>query len=88
MHADIVKLVNAGKLPADFAERLDKFSPGHYVLHQEWGVGKVLAWSLPKQKIKIDFEKNRGHVLGLKLAFNQLTPIPQGHFLVECFEHP
>ena len=88
MHADIVKLVNAGKLPADFAERLDKFSPGHYVLHQEWGVGKVLAWSLPKQKIKIDFEKNRGHVLGLKLAFNQLTPIPQGHFLIECFEHP
>ena len=88
MHADIVKLVSAGKLPADFAERLDKFSPGHYVLHHEWGVGKVLAWSLPKQKIKIDFEKNPGHVLGLKLAFNQLTPIPNGHFLVTCFENP
>ena len=89
MHADLEKLVSAGKIPADFAARLDQFSPGKYVMHQELGVGKVAAWSLAKSKIKIDFEKgNAGKLLGLKLAFNQLTPIPTGHFLITCFDDP
>lgn len=88
MHADLDKLVKAGKLPVDFAIRLDKFAPGNYVLHQEWGVGKVQAWSLSKQKIKIDFEKKPGYVMGLKLAFNQLASIPEGHFFIACYERP
>ena len=87
MHADLEKLVKTGKIPADFAARLDQFSPGKYVMHQDHGVGKVAAWSLAKSKIKIDFEKgNTGRILGLKLAFNQLTPIPAGHFLITCFD--
>lgn len=88
MHGDLEKLVKAGKIPVEFATRLDKFSPGKYVLHQNWGVGKVAAWSLTKQLVKIDFEHKPGHVIGLKLAFNQLTPIPQGHFLISCFDDP
>ena len=88
MHADLEKLVNAGKIPADFAARLDKFAPGQYVMHQDWGVGKVAVWSLSKNKIKIDFEKSKGLILGLKLAFNQLTPIPEGHFLIKCYDEP
>ena len=88
MHADLEKLVKTGKIPADFAARLDQFSPGKYVMHQDHGVGKVAAWSLAKSKIKIDFEKgNTGRILGLKLAFNQLTPIPAGHFLITCFDN-
>ena len=89
MHADLEKLVSAGKIPADFAARLDQFSPGKYVMHQDLGVGKVAAWSLAKNKVRIDFENgNEGRVLGLKLAFNQLTPIPAGHFLITCFDNP
>ncbi|MDO5470197.1 MAG: DUF3553 domain-containing protein, partial [Akkermansia sp.] len=88
MHGDLEKLVQAGKIPADFAARLDKFSPANYVMHPEWGVGKVEAWSLAKQRVKINFEKNPNYVMGLKLAFNQLTPVPAGHFLVTCFEDP
>ncbi len=92
MHADLEKYVKAGKLPADFAARLDKFSPGKYVLHQDWGVGKVAAWSLPKQKVKFIFENDKVHVMGLKLAFdlayNQLTPLPEGHFLITCYDNP
>lgn len=86
MHGDLEKLVAAGKIPADFAMRLDKFSPANYVMHPEWGVGKVEAWSLAKNLVKIDFEKNAHYVMGLKLAFNQLTPVPQGHFLITCFD--
>lgn len=57
-------------------------------MHPEWGVGKVEAWSLPRQLIKINFEKKRGHVMGLKLVFNQLTPVPAGHFLIACYNDP
>lgn len=88
MNSDLQKLVQAGKIPADFAARLDKFSPGKYVMHQEMGVGKVSAWSLPQQKVKIAFEGGRDHVMGLKLAFNSLTPIPEGHFLIPCYDDP
>ena len=88
MHGDLEKLVKAGKIPTQFAERLDKFSPGKYVMHQDWGVGKVEAWSISKQAVKINFERKPGHVMGLKLAFNQLTPIPAGHFLITCYDDP
>ncbi len=92
MHADLEKFVKAGKLPADFAARLDKFSPGNYVLHQDWGVGKVAAWSLPKQKVKFIFENDKVHVMGIRLAYdlayNQLTPLPEGHFLITCYDDP
>lgn len=87
MHADLEKFVKTGKIPVDFATRLDKFSPGKYVMHPDRGVGKVIAWSLPQQKVKIDFEKQKGYVMGLKLAFNQLTPIPESHFLIACYDN-
>ncbi len=92
MHADLEKYVQAGKLPADFAAKLDKFSPGKYVLHQDWGVGKVEKWSLPKQKVKFIFEGGKAHVMGLKLvfdlAYSQFTPLPEGHFLIACYDDP
>lgn len=89
MHADLEKLVSAGKIPANFASRLNQFAPGKYVMHQDHGVGKVAAWSLAKGKIKIDFENDsEARILGLKLAYNQLTPIPAGHFLITCFDDP
>lgn len=87
MHADLEKFVKTGKIPVDFATRLDKFSPGKYVMHPDWGVGKVMAWSLTQQRVKINFEKKPDYVMGLKLAFNQLTPIPEGHFLIACYEN-
>ena len=88
MHSDLEKLVKGGKVPANFAKRLDKISPGKYVIHGEWGVGKVEAWSLPKQVVKVNFEKRPGYVMGLKLAFNQLVPVPEGHFLIDCYDDP
>ena len=88
MHGDLEKLVKVGKIPAQFAARLDKFSPGKYVMHQEWGVGKVENWSIPKQAVKINFERKPGYIMGLKLAFNQLTPVPEGHFLIACYDDP
>lgn len=86
MHADLVTLVEKGKIPTEFAERLDKFSPGKYVLHSLWGVGKVESWKIGKNEVVIDFELQRHYPMGLKLAYNQLTPIPEGHFLIACYD--
>lgn len=88
MHSDLEKLVKAGKIPMSFAQRMDKISPGKYVIHNEWGVGKVEIWSLSKQAVKVNFERRPGYVMGLKLAFNQLTPLPEKHFLVACYNDP
>ena len=88
MHSDLEKLVKAGKIPMNFAKRMDKISPGKYVIHSEWGVGKVEVWSLSKQAIKVNFERRPGYVMGLKLAFNQLTPLPEKHFLISCYDDP
>lgn len=89
MHGDLEKIVKAGKIPFDFAKRLDKFSPGRYILHPEWGVGKVQKWSLGKQIIQVAFEKEeKARVIGLQLAYKQLTPIPEGHFLINCYDDP
>lgn len=86
MHADLVTLVQKGKIPMEFAERLDKFSPGKYVLHSLWGVGKVESWKIGKNEVVIDFEIQRHYPMGLKLAFNQLTPIQDDHFLIACYD--
>ena len=88
MHGDLEKLVKAGRIPLDFAQRLDKFSPGKYVIHPDWGVGKVEAWALSKQAVKINFERKPAYAMGLKLAFNQLTPLPEGHFLINFYDDP
>lgn len=88
MHSDLDKLVKAGRIPVDFAKRLDKVAPGRYVMHGEWGVGKVESWSLAKQMVKINFEKRPACVIGLKLAYNQLTPLPEHHFLIGCYDDP
>ena len=88
MHSDLEKLVNAGKIPMNFAKRMDRISPGKYVMHSEWGVGKVEIWSLGKQAVKVNFERRPGYVMGLKLAFNQLTPLPAKHFLISCYDDP
>ncbi len=88
MHSDLEKLVKAGRIPVDFAQRLDRVAPGKYVMHSEWGVGKVESWSLAKQSVKINFEKRPAYVMGLKLAYNQLSPIPEKHFLIDCYDDP
>ncbi len=88
MNSELQRLVGARKIPLEFAQRLDKFSPGNYVLHNRLGIGKVVDWSIAKQTVTIDFEKAPATSMGLKLAFNQLTILPQGHFLVKFFDDP
>lgn len=59
MHPDVLKLVEAGRLPKPVGERVSQISPGQFCLHKTWGAGKVLSWDLPKKRVSIQFEKNQ-----------------------------
>jgi len=88
MHQDLEKLLQLGKIKPNQASSLDFFSPGRYLLHGNWGVGKVRAWSLANKKLLIDFESNSNQQMDLQLAMQKLKPLPASHYLVKHYEDP
>lgn len=80
MHPDVEKLVESGRIPAAVGERLSQLAPGSFCLHKSWGSGKVSSWDLFAGKVTIDFEKEPGRVMGLKLALEKTEPIQSDDF--------
>ena len=81
MDAELQKLVESGKLTAHAAEQLEKLKPGTFCLHKSWGFGRVAEWNLLLNQILIDFKGKKGHPMQLQYAADNLTVIPEGHFL-------
>ncbi len=81
MDAELEKLVEAGKLNANAALKLENLKPGAFCLHKSWGFGRVAAWNLLLNQILIDFPGKKGHPMQLQYAADNLTPIPPEHFL-------
>ena len=80
MHPDVEKLVESGRIPAAVGERLSQLAPGSFCLHKSWGSGKVSGWDLFAGKVTIDFEKEPGRVMGLKLALEKTESIESTDF--------
>ena len=85
MHADVEKLVNAGRISEAVGQKLTTLSPESYVLHSSWGAGQVKSWDLFGGKVTIDFEKSQDQVMGLKLALQKLTPLEEGDLRVQRY---
>lgn len=49
-------------------ERFARFIPGNYVIHPEWGVGKVKDLNMKSRRVMINFQKKRDHKMALELA--------------------
>ena len=81
MHAELQKLVEAGKLSSHTAEKLERLSPGTFCLHKSWGFGRIAEWNLLLNQILIDFAGKKGHAMQLQYAADNLTVIPMQHFL-------
>src|ERR1043166_9625863 len=81
MHADLQKLVEAGKLSSHATERLARLTPGTFCLHKSWGFGRVAEWNLLLNQIVIDFAGKKGHPMQLQYAAANLEPVPAEHFL-------
>ena len=75
MHPDVAKLVEAGRITAPVGEKLSKIAPGSYRFHKGYGGGVVTEWDLFNGKVTIDFEKEKGKVMGLKLALEKTEAV-------------
>src|SRR5947209_352817 len=81
MDPELEKLVESGKLTAKAADQLDKLKPGAFCLHKSWGFGRVAEWNLLLNQIVIDFGGKKTHPMQLQYAADNLTVIPEEHFL-------
>jgi transcription elongation GreA/GreB family factor len=75
MHPDVAKLVEAGRITEAVGERLSNIAPGSFRIHKGYGGGIVTAWDLFNGKVTIDFEEEKGKVMGLKLALEKTEPV-------------
>ena len=75
MHPDVAKLVEAGRITAPVGEKLSKIAPGSYRIHKGFGGGVVTEWDLFNGKVTIDFEEEKGKVMGLKLALEKTEAV-------------
>ncbi len=80
MHPDVVKLVESGRITQSVGDRLSQLAPGSFCLHKAWGSGKVMDWDLFGGKVTIDFEREPGRVMGLKLALEKTEPLEAEDF--------
>jgi transcription elongation GreA/GreB family factor len=80
MHPEVAKLVEAGRIPAAVGERLSELAPGRFCLHKSWGAGKVIEWDLLGGRVTVDFERQSGQEMGLKLAIQKTEPLPDDDF--------
>lgn len=78
MHPDVAKLVEAGRINEAVGEKLSKISPGSFRIHKGFGGGIVTEWDLGGGKVTIDFEKEKGKVMGLKLALEKTEAVEEG----------
>lgn len=86
MHVDVEKLLEAGKINAAVAKRLDEISPDKYCVHKNWGAGKVASWSLDTGKVTINFETNSNQEMGIKLAMQKTEPLDGADFKAQKLE--
>lgn len=86
MHPDVAKLVESGRIPQNVGERLSQLAPGCFCLHKSWGSGKVVDWDLFGGKVTIDFEREEGRVMGLKLALEKTEPLEADDFRARKIE--
>jgi transcription elongation GreA/GreB family factor len=80
MHSDVVKLVEAGRIPKAVGERLTQLSPGNFCLHKAWGSGKIVAWDLLAKTVTIDFADREGQQMDLQFAIQKTEWLPKDDF--------
>jgi len=70
---------------ADFEKHI-AFDEGNYVFHRTYNLGRII--SIKDDFITIDFIKQKGHKMSLKLAVSALTILGKDHFWVHLINAP
>lgn len=88
MNEELQKVVEAGKLSPEAAEKLEKLQPGAFCQHKSWGFGRVAEWNLLTNQVFIDFGSKKGHPMQADYAAQTLAPIPADHVRVQAALDP
>ena len=70
---------NVKEAVQDFEKHI-AFDKGNFVFHRTWGVGRIA--NVQGDDIVIDFAKQRGHTMSLKMAVNALKTLSKNHIWV------
>jgi transcription elongation GreA/GreB family factor len=70
------------ELPAHLAEKLKGLTPGRYVTHRSWGVGKIRENNEALGQLIIDFATKRGHAMEHRYATESLVLLSDEHIFV------
>ena len=70
---------NVKEAVQDFEKHI-AFDRGNFVFHRTWGVGRIAG--VQGDDITIDFAKQRGHTMSLKMAVNALQTLSKNHIWV------
>ncbi|MDR0496797.1 MAG: transcription elongation factor GreA [Treponema sp.] len=70
---------NVKEAVQDFEKHI-AFDKGNFVFHRTWGVGRIA--NVQGDDIVIDFAKQRGHAMSLKMAVNALQTLSKNHIWV------
>ncbi|GBF49735.1 fused transcript cleavage factor/unknown domain fusion protein [Leptospira ryugenii] len=68
-------------------ERNIVFDTGNYVMHRNWGVGKITSISQTGDSIFVDFEEKKNHKLSIQMAITSLKPLKKDHIWVHNYEN-
>ncbi|MCP5495237.1 MAG: transcription elongation factor GreA [Leptospiraceae bacterium] len=69
-------------------ERNIVFDTNNYVLHRNWGVGKIVSISSVNDSIIVDFQDKKNHKLSIQMAISSLKPLKKDHIWVKYYENP
>ncbi len=68
-------------------ERNIVFDTGNYVMHRNWGVGKIVSISENGDSIFVDFKDKKNHKLSIQMAITSLKPLKREHIWVRYYEN-
>ncbi|PJZ68893.1 transcription elongation factor GreA [Leptospira perolatii] len=68
-------------------ERNIVFDTNNYVLHRNWGVGKIVSISPNGDSIFVDFKDKKNHKLSIQMAITSLKPLKVDHIWVKYYEN-
>ena len=69
-------------------ERNIVFDTNNYVMHRNWGVGKIKSISSSSDSIMVDFLNKKDHKLSIQMAITSLKPLHKEHLWVKLYENP
>jgi len=83
---DYIRIASLAQGPRNVKEAIQAFEKhiafdkGNFVFHRTWGVGRIN--NVQGDDIVIDFSKQRGHAMSLKMAVNALQTLSKNHIWV------